>query len=380
VNFAEIFIMFSFTSQVGLHKNELDTPALILDLDVMQRNVRYMRDYFRYSSVKLRPHVKLHRATPELAFRQMTEGTNGLTCSKLGEAEILVAAGIKDVLIANQIVGTRKIQRLMNLASQAKMMVAVDNAQNILELSKAARANSVTLRVLVEVNIGHNRCGVAPYAPALTLAKLITGCANLQFAGLMAYDGHCTIKIDSDKREAKSLEANRLLVETRQLIESAGIPVAIVSASGTFTYRYATKLDGITEIQAGTYLLMDTMFREKGVTEFECALSVLATVTSRPSYEGAEMLAIIDVGRKSIETGWGLPEVLYPSCASIASMSQEHGRLHLTENSEPLQVGDKVELAVRDASNTINLYDQFYVVRGGIVEAVWTIPGRGRST
>jgi D-serine deaminase-like pyridoxal phosphate-dependent protein len=372
--------MYDHSYEVGLSKDELDTPALLLDLDVMERNLRRMAAYFAQTPVKLRPHVKLHKATPALSHLQLNAGAVGLTCAKLAEAELLVASGIHDVLIANQIVGARKIQRLVNLSAQADIMVTVDNADNVREISQAAAARGVELRILVEVNIGHNRCGVAPFEPALELSRLVTSQPNLRYMGLAAYDGQNTIKVDPAEREPKSLEAYRTLIATRRYLEDAGIPISIVSTSGTFTYRYAAALEGVTEIQAGTYLLMDNTFRDKGVTEFDCALSVLGTVTSRPSYPGGERFAIIDVGRKAMDIAWGLPGVLSPTGAVVTSLSQEHGKLQLSEASITPRVGDNVELSVSDANNTINLYDKFYALRGGIVEAVWDIPGRGKST
>jgi D-serine deaminase-like pyridoxal phosphate-dependent protein len=198
--------------------------------------------------------------------------------------------------------------------------------------------------------------------------------------GLMGYDGHLTFQVDPADRERLAVAANTILVETRRFIESAGLAVPVVSASGTFTYKYASRLQGITEIQAGTYLLMDTAFKEKGVEDFNCTLSVLATVISRPAWPGAEDLAIIDVGRKSIDNYFGFPEVKHPEGAVVFSMPQEHGRLRLSGSGRDLAVGDKVELWVRDANGTINLFDHFFAMRGDIVEAVWEIPGRGLST
>jgi D-serine deaminase-like pyridoxal phosphate-dependent protein len=366
--------------EVGLHKSEIDTPALLIDLDVMEQNLARMSEFFRGVSAVLRPHVKLHHATPILAHKQIAAGGVGLTCAKLSEAELLAAAGFTDILIANQIVGERKIRRLVNLAAYTEVMVAVDHPENVRALSAAATTRGVTLRVLVEVNIGHNRCGVAPFEPALELSRLVHESPGLRYLGLMGYDGHLTLKVTPEERAAKAPETARLLAETRAYIEAAGLPVTIVSASGTFTYRYAAQIPGITEIQAGTYLLMDTAFQEKGVTEFGCALTVLGTVTSRPSYPGAENLAIIDVGRKAIDTGWALPQVKTPAGGVIKSLSQEHGRLDVSGVSTPPQLGDRVELSPSDCNCTINLYDRFYAMRGDIVEAVWDIPGRGAST
>jgi D-serine deaminase-like pyridoxal phosphate-dependent protein len=360
---------------VGLHKSEIDTPALLIDLDAMERNLTRMAEFFRGKSAKVRPHVKLHRATPILAHKQIAAGGVGLTCAKLAEAELLAASGFTDILIANQIVSVPKIRRLVNLAAYTDVIVGVDHADNVRALSEAATTRGVTLRVLVEVDIGHHRCGVAPFAPVLDLARLAHESPGLRFMGLMGYDGHLTLKVTPEERALKSVESARLLVDMRRFVEAAGLPVEIVSASGTFTYRYATQVEGITEIQAGTYLLMDTTFRDKGVTEFDLALSVIGTVTSRPS----PTLAIIDIGRKSIETGWGMPEVKSHPDAVITSMSQEHGRMDVSAVENPPSIGDQVELWAADCNCTINLYDRFHAMRGDIVEAVWDIPGRGAS-
>lgn len=366
--------------EVGLHKHEIDTPALLLDLPTVEANLHRMADFFKDKEVKLRPHVKLHKATPALAHLQLQAGAIGLTCAKLSEAEVLAGAGIKDILIANQVVGGQKIRRLVNLAAHTNVIVAVDNYENVRQLSRAAEARGVMLRVLAEVDIGNARCGVEPYGPALELSKAIVNSPGLIYMGLMGYDGHLTFQVDPADREQLAIEANTTLIETRRYIEAAGLEVPIVSGSGTFTYKYVSRLKGITEIQAGTYLLMDTAFREKGVTDFDLTLSVLATVISRPPRPGAEDLAIIDVGRKSIDNYYGLPEVKSPSGATLFSMPQEHGQLRLEGDAQDLQVGDKVELWVRDANGTINLYDKFYAIRDNVVEAVWDIPGRGKAT
>ena len=366
--------------EVGLHKNEIDTPALLLDLVAMEHNLSTMAAYFDRVKPGLRPHVKLHRATPILAHKQMQAGAIGLTCAKLSEAETLAACGITDILIANQIVGARKIQRLVNLASYTDVMVAVDSYDNVLELSAAALARGVELRVLVEVNIGHNRCGVDPLEPALALSRAVHDAPGLRYMGLMGYDGHCTFGVGDAQRPASSKKANTLLADTRRLIEGAGLTVEIVSGGGTFTYRYAADIEGVTEIQAGTYLLMDTAFKEEGVGDFDCALTVLATVTSRPSWKGAENLAIVDVGSKGMSILLGNPEIKDPEGARVIRFSQEHGRVDLEHAAHDLRIGDRVELWVRDANGTINLFDKFYAMRGDVVEATWEIPSLGNRT
>jgi D-serine deaminase-like pyridoxal phosphate-dependent protein len=366
--------------EVGLKIIDINTPALIVDLSILEENLNRMSAFFADREVKLRPHVKTYNATPVLAQMQLQAGAIGLTCAKLSEAEILAAAGIDDILIANQIVGRRKIEQLADLAASANIMVAVDSNDNIRVLSEIASAKGVTIRVLVEVNIGHNRCGVSPFEPALDLSRAVMDAPALNYMGLMGYDGHCTLKVKESQREALSRKANMLLADTRFFIEESGIEVPIVSASGTFTYRFASDIKGITEIQAGTYLLMDTAFKEHGVHDFDCALSVLTTVISRSVYPDDIELAVIDVGRKSISPILGLPEVKSPAGANVFSLSQEHGRVSLEGETVGLKVGDKIELWVRDANGTINQFDRFYAVRNDIVEDIWHIPGCGNHT
>jgi D-serine deaminase-like pyridoxal phosphate-dependent protein len=366
--------------QARVPKSDIDTPALLLDLDTVEQNVERMAGYIAARSVALRPHVKLHRATPQLVQMQLDAGAAGFTCAKLSEAESLVSAGITDILIANQIVGRRKLERLVKLAGQSQLKVAVDSPENVKELSQAAQAGGVTIGVLVEVNIGHNRCGVAPFGPTLELARLVSRSPGLTFMGLMGYDGHCTLKVTEAEREALSKKANTLLVDTARYLKNAGLRVEIVSGAGTFTYRFASEIKGLTEIQAGTYLLMDTAFQEHGVREFKCALTVLTTVISRPTYPDAGGLVIVDTGRKSISPALGLPEVKNPGKAKVLSLSDEHGRVIVDPEAEAVGVGDQIELWVRDANGTINQFDRFYAMRGETVEAIWKIPLGGSHT
>jgi D-serine deaminase-like pyridoxal phosphate-dependent protein len=366
--------------RIGKSIYDLDTPALLVDLDVLERNQKRLLDFLSARKVHSRPHVKLYRATPEIARIQIETGAIGLTCAKLSEAEVLAAHGFSNLLIANQIVGRQKIARLASLARQCAVMVAVDSPENVQELSQAAEFYGVTIGVLVEVNIGQNRCGVAPYEPAVALARVILDSPGLKFRGLMGYDGHCTAKVSPAERGELSTQANTLLADTRRFVEKAGIDVEIVSGAGTFTYRFAAQVAGISEVQAGSYLLMDTAYQEHGVHEFDCALRVLARAISRPSYPGAENLAIIDTGKKAMSVLLGNPVVKSPAGANVLSLSDEHGRIILQEDATPLRVGDPVELWVRDANGTINQFDRFYAVREDIVHAVWEIPIRGSHT
>ncbi len=367
-------------SEIGLPIRELQTPALVVDLAVMESNMRRMAEFLAARRVQLRPHAKIHHGCAEIARKQIQTGAIGITCAKLNEAEALCAAGIRDILIANQIVGSRKIERLVKLAGQLDVKVAVDSLENAMDISRQAAVRGVQVGVLVEVNIGQNRCGVAPFQPALELAQGILPLPGLAFKGLMGYDGHCTLKVSAEERGELSRQAYRLLAGTRRLLEEQGIPVPIVSGGGTFTYRYAAEIEGITEVQAGTYLLMDSAFQEHGVNEFDRALSLLTTVTSRPAYPGAEQLAIIDCGKKSMSTALGLPRVKSPAGMNVISLSDEHGRISMQGSPSSLHLGDQLELWVADANGTINQFDRLYAARDGIVEEIWCIPQAGNHT
>ncbi|NPV69636.1 MAG: DSD1 family PLP-dependent enzyme [Firmicutes bacterium] len=371
--------MSSHEYEVGLHKYDLDTPALLVDLAAVERNIRTMADLCRAAGISLRPHAKIYKATAVFAWMQLRAGAIGLTVSKLSEAETLAAAGIRDILIANQVVGSRKVQRLVNLAAYTDVIVAVDSYENIQMLSEMAQARAVQIGVLVEVNIGNDRCGVEPFGPARRMVKTILSTPGLRFRGIMGYDGHLAFVENKVEQEQRSVQAYEILVAVKNDLIESGIPVEIVSGGGSATYKSACSVHGLTELQAGTYIFNDTTYRDNGLSEFECALSVLATVVSRPDRPGAEDLAILDVGRKSISLAYGFPEVKHPR-GEVFSMPQEHSRLRIQPDSPPPKIGDKVELWVKDANGTVILFDQIYAMRGDVVEAVWDLHGRGKVT
>ena len=366
--------------EVGLHKNDIDTPALLVDLEIMERNLHKMADYFKGISTKIRPHMKVHKATPVLAHMQLEAGgAVGVTCAKLAEAEVMAASGIRDILVANQVVGARKINRLVSVATYSDVMVAVDDEENVRQLSEAAQAKGTTIRVLVEVNIGNNRCGLEPGEPVLRLARTVDDAPGLDFTGLMGYDGHCSFAVEPADRPACSRKANEQLVQARTYLEDAGLEIQIVSGGGTHTYDTVASFPEITEVQVGTYLLMDTAFHESGV-DFEPSLSILSSVISRPSWPRCGDLGHYRCRKKRDGHLLGLPEVKRPSGAELFSVPQEHGRLELEGEALELQPADNVELHVRDANGTVNLYDKFYAMRGEFVEAVWEISRQGKGT
>lgn len=365
--------------EVGLHKSELDTPALLVDLTAVERNIRRMAETCTAAGVQLRPHAKIYKGTPIFAWMQLRAGAIGITVSKLSEAEVLAAGGITDILIANQIVGAKKIQRLVNLAAYTDLIVAVDSLENASEISAAAQQKGVQAGVLVEVNIGNDRCGVEPFDRTLQFVQAMLELPGLKFRGLMGYDGHLAFVDDLADRDRSSRQAYQVLVDTRDCLTKAGIPIEIVSGGGTGTYKSALAVPGITELQAGTYIFNDTTYRDAGLADFDCALTILSTVISRPDRPGAEDLAILDVGRKGLSTVLGFPEVKSPM-GTIFSMPQEHSRLRLASPGPRLRIGDKVELWVKDANGTVNMYDHIYAMRDEVVEAVWDLAGRGKVT
>ena len=362
-------------SLIGMHKLELDTPALLIELDKLESNIERMANYFKTVNAELRPHLKTHK-TPMLAHKQIAAGAIGITCAKLGEAEAVIHAGIRDVLVANQIIGRQKIARLINLAKHSEIMVAVDNAQNVTDILDAAAAKGVTIRILVEVNTGMNRCGVEPGKPALELARHVLRSPHLKFEGLMGYEGHTVAKPNYAEREAAVRQSVQLLVETKHYLEKHGVAVSIMSGGGTGTFSITGSVPEMTEVQAGSYVFMDATYRNvEGVGEhFACALTVLATVVSRPTPERI----IVDTGLKVLAKEFGIPQPVGIEGVEMTGLSEEHGKMNANA-SVSLTPGDKLEILPTHCCTTVNLHDRYYGIRDGIVESVWDIAARGKA-
>jgi len=359
---------------LGDHKSEIDTPALFVDLDVMERNIDTMARFFRSVPAELRPHAKTHKC-PMIAHKQIDAGAIGITCAKLGEAEVMVEAGIRSVLVANQVVGEPKVTRLVNLAKHSDVMVAVDSPGNVRHLAESARTKGVRLNVLIEVDVGNNRCGTPPGEPTLRLARDVASHESLSLRGLLGYEGFCQNIRDMNEREEKTEEAMGKLVSTRGLLEDKGFNMEIVSAGGTGTHMITGRYPGVTEVEAGSYVFMDATYSKvEGLENFGHALTVLTTVTSLPS----PGVAICDAGLKTVTTEFGLPPVVGVEGVVYERASEEHGRLRMKPGTG-LRVGDKIELLVTHCCTNTNLYDRFHCLRDDRLEAVWNIAARGRS-
>ncbi len=356
--------------------DEIDTPAAIIDLDLVKQNIKTLEDFVRFRPVHTRPHAKTHK-TPAIGRLQVQAGAVGLTCAKVGEAEAMVDGGIEDVLIANQVVGPIKIERMCRLAHRARVAVEVDDPVNVDEISAAAQRHGVTIGVVVEIDVGGPRGGVQPHEPALALARRIMDRPGLEFTGLMAYEGHTVGIEDWDERNAAARAALAPVIETRELCEAEGIPVREVTGGATNTFDITGTINGWTELQAGTYVTMDAWFRPHAGHAFTQAFWILTSVTSRakPGY------VHLDGGRKSIAfEPSGTPVIDDPEGLEIEVVAEEHLHVKMLDGAPDLRPGDQVRVTPWHGCGTFNLHDTLYVLQDDEVVDIWPISGRGRFT
>ena len=350
--------------------SEIPTPALVVDTLALERNIRRMAGFFASGTCRLRPHFKAHK-TPEIARRQLVAGSCvGLTCATVGEAES-VAGFCDDVLIANEVVGPGKCDRVAALTRACAVTVAVDSFAGLEEIGAAARRAGVVVRILVDVNVGQGRCGVMPGEETLALARRVASIGSLELRGLMGYEGHLQALHSRTERETRTHEAMQLLLTTARLLRANGLPCQVVSAGGTGTYDISGRIDGITEVQAGSYALMDTDYAGIGLP-FEHAFSVLGTVISRP----ARNRCVADCGHKSITKDHGNPTVKNLEGAVVTSLNDKHATITIPPTAA-VKVGDRIELLPSHVDPTINLHDVFYVMEEDRVVDVWPIAARG---
>ncbi len=359
---------------VGTPVMELDTPALVVDLAVLDHNIATVHAFFQPRATKVRPLVSAHQC-PAIAHRQLAAGgtVGGIGVTTLGQAEVFATQGFSDILVANEIVTRHKINRLCALAHQATMTVAVDHPKNVQDLSAAAATHGVTLQVLVDLHTGSNRCGIEPGQPAVALAQAVQQAPHLDCLGLITTEDPL---LTADPEELSTASRQRLqpLLETRTMLEHAGIDVRVVSVGGTTNYTIAGSTEGVTEVRAGTYALMDARYGQF-LSPLRPAARVLTTVTSRPE-PGA---AITDTGQKAIGIDLGLPAVSDIPGVSAVSLSAEHCRLQLDgEAAAAVTLGTRIWLTPWDLGTCVNLYDALYAVRHDRLESIWPVAARGR--
>ncbi|GIS93319.1 MAG: alanine racemase [Dehalococcoidia bacterium] len=360
---------------VGTPIEQLDTPALVIDLDVMDRNIRTFQSYFADSSVKTRPVVTSHLC-PQIARRQLeSEGTNGgVAVTTLGEAEVFANSGFADILLANQVVTASKIKRLCALGSQARIGIAVDNPDNAKQLSEGAVASGVELRVLVEIEAGMGRCGVVPGPPAVALAQTIEGLPGLKFDGIMGSVPGPKSDDDLPSHESKTQTNLQVVLDNKAAIEQDGLPVGVVSVGGTHCYVQALQMPGVTEVRAGRYPLMDHRLKAF-LPELSPAAKILASVISHP----VEGMAVLDAGHKSTAPDQGRPVLEGIEGAAATRFSAEHGIVELEGDVQGrLNPGEKAWLVPYELGATVNQYDYFRAAKNGKLEGFWPISARGK--
>ena len=366
-------------ASVGMPLGEVETPALVLDLAAFERNLATMARFVDSQGVRLRAHAKTHRSV-DVAQAQMSRGgACGLCCQTVGEAEALVDGGLDDVMISNQVVTPRKIGRLAALAARARILVCVDDGENVDALAATARGAGAEIEALVEIDVGAGRCGVAPGEAALALARRIDGAEGLRFAGLQAYQGRAQHIEDYARRRAAITDAIGLTRETVTLLDAEGLPCAIVGGAGTGTYPIEGTSGVYNELQCGSYIFMDAHYgRVRGETgapldAFEHSLFVYASIlsTAKPGQ------AVCDAGLKAHSLDSGPPLVFGRDDLRFLGASDEHGRID--DPGDSLRLNDKLMLIPGHCDPTVNLHEHYVCVRDSRVEALWPVTARGRS-
>lgn len=359
-------------------KDQVTTPALLLDLDLFENNLSRMAEYARSVGIDLRPHAKTHKC-PEIAKRQLEAGAIGISVATIKEAEAMASAGIRGLLITSELTGAPKISRLVRLLSEAPdTMVVVDNADNLNELSDAASSSGVEINVLVDVDPGLRRTGVAG-ASAIGLATEILETSGLRLRGVHCYSGSSAHVSGWGARREHSLKAMSVGVETFQRMKRLGMPVEILTGGSTGTYNIDSGIEEMTELQAGSYVFMDIEYWRIGgrsgvvYEDFSPALTVIATVISRNHNDRAT----VDAGLKAFATD----RAFGPQIKDIAGVTyrfggDEHGLLDLEQPDREIKVGDRLEFFPPHCDPTVNLYDRIYCVRGQQIEAIWPVLGR----
>ena len=364
---------------IGLTKDELPTPSLLLDMDLFEYNLNKMSQHSQKEGIDLRPHAKAHKC-PEIAKRQIKAGAIGICVATINEAEAMVDAGIPNILITSEMVGKDKISRLVALTKrQPELMSVVDHHVHAEELQAYAHEANVMLNVLIDLDPGLNRTGIRPGEEAIKLAEKLMTLPNLKLKGIQCYSGRSAHIHGFKERKRHSHEAMRAGVETFHRLKALGYPMDVFTGGSTGTYNIDTELAGLTELQVGSYVFMDTDYAligsqdEEIYHDFKVSLTILSTVVSK-HHEG---IATIDAGLKSMATDRSFqPVVTDYEGVSYQFSGDEHGRLEYEEAKVSLELGDRVEIIPPHCDPTINLYRHIFCIRDGKVEDVWPIVGK----
>ncbi len=372
-------IGFDVPAAIGMRIDEVATPALLIDLDAFELNVATLKHRLEAAGVRLRAHAKTHKSVDIARYQLAHGGAIGICCQKVSEAEVMVAGGIGDVMVSNQVVDPARIERLARLATRARILVCVDDSGNVADLAAAARRHDVTLECLVEIDCGAGRCGVAPGAPAVEIAQAIATAPGLAFAGLQAYQGAAQHIRDHAARAAAIATAAGHTADTLALLRAAGLDCAIVAGAGTGSYAFEAASGVYNEMQCGSYIFMDADYqrvrdaRGEPIGEFANSLFILTSIMSKPR-AGA---AVCDAGLKVMSLDSGLPVVFDRSDIEYVNCSDEHGVL--ADPADRLALNDRLRLVPGHCDPTCNLHDWYVGLRGERVECLWPVSARGKS-
>ena len=352
-------------------KEKISTPALVVDYDLMQKNIRTMAKFARDQNIDLRPHVKTHKC-PKIAKMMLDSGASGICVAKVGEAEIFAKAGLNDILIANQVIDLGQIKRLIELNKNSLVRVCVDSEKNVRELNKAALKEKITLEVVLEVDVGLGRNGVQPGQPALDFAKILKNQENLNLVGLQGYEGHLISIVDPEIRKQQAHDCMQLLVDTRDILVDNGFDIQYLTGGNTATYRFTGTHKGITEIQPGTYVFSDEHLQRVNPI-FKPAVTVLSTIQNQTGKKEFT----IDAGTKAIPIGDGKPIVKNFPKIKFRVMNEEHTQLKAL--GAEFEIGQKIELIPAHVCITINVYDYIHVIKNNEYIGRWEILARGKN-
>ena len=363
---------------MALTLDALDTPAMLVDMDAMERNITRFMALFADAAVAVRPHLKTLKS-PVLAQRLLDAGARGVCVAKLSEAEVMLAAGIDDILITTELAGGPKLARLIGLLGaypRARLRLVVDSAEGADALAAALSNAGLRARVLLDVDVGQRRCGVLPGEPARALARHLGRLPALELCGVQGYEGHLQQLADAAARERQCREAVALLVATAAELRADGHDMATVTTGGTGTALICKDCPGVTEVQPGSFVFMDASYARVVAFEHEIALTLLSTVISRPRASEA----VIDAGLKTLSTDSGPALPKGQPGLSYRPAGDEHGILSwdASYTGRELSVGERLELVPSHIDTTVNLHDEYWLVRGGVVEGRCAVSARGK--
>ncbi|KAJ5125122.1 hypothetical protein N7526_007299 [Penicillium atrosanguineum] len=364
-----------YAPKVGDRLDSLDTPSMIADLDLVEANLKKLMDKLLPTGLNIRPHLKTTKSAA-IAGKMVKAGAKGGCVAKVSEAEAIAATGFDDLLITCEIVGLAKVKRLVELYRKHRnIRIVVDSEIGATAINEALAGSGIDepIMVLIDLDVGLHRTGVKPGEPAFALAQHIAGLRHLKLIGVQGYEGHLQHLHDKEDRKTQCLESMQILTGTADSLRNAGFKIDVVTTGGTGTAEFCATVPGVTELQPGSFIFMDTDYRNAVGSFYSNSLTILSTVVSK---QGPRAVTI-DSGLKSLTTDSGLAECK-DSKYTYGVLGDEHGSLTWGEDTPPLSVGDRVEMIPSHIDPTVNLHDVYYAYRGAVIEEIWPVDSRGK--